>query len=126
MMHQILIPQPSVAVTQCACFTFVFWKRSCECMCTCLYVCSCVPNHTRPITHTHVKHSHGQGMRSLRLVGSLKLDVSFAGYRLFYGALLQKRPIILRSLLISVRYGVATISRLLQIVVFFCRISSLI
>jgi len=36
----------------------------------------------------------------LRLVGSLKLQVSFAEYRLFYRALLQKRSIILRSLLI--------------------------
>jgi len=36
----------------------------------------------------------------LRLVGSLKLQVSFAEYRLFYRALLQKRPIFLRSLLI--------------------------
>jgi len=36
----------------------------------------------------------------LRLVGSLKVQVSFAEYRLFYRALLQKRPIILRSLLI--------------------------
>ena len=36
----------------------------------------------------------------LRLVGSLKLQVSFAEYRLFYRALLQKRPVILRSLLI--------------------------
>jgi len=34
----------------------------------------------------------------LRLVGSLKLQVSFAEYRLFHRALLQKRPIILRSL----------------------------
>jgi len=36
----------------------------------------------------------------LRLVGSLKLQVPFAEYRLFYRALLQKRPMILRSLLI--------------------------
>ena len=36
----------------------------------------------------------------LRLVGSLKLYVSFAKYSLFYRALLQKRPVILRSLLI--------------------------
>jgi len=35
----------------------------------------------------------------LRLVGSLKLYVSFAEYSLFYRALLQKRPTILRSLL---------------------------
>ena len=31
----------------------------------------------------------------LRLVGSLKSQVSFAGYSLFYRALLQKRPVIL-------------------------------
>ena len=36
----------------------------------------------------------------LRWVGSLKLQVSFAEYRLFYRALSQKRPMILRSLLI--------------------------
>jgi len=36
----------------------------------------------------------------LRLVGSLKLQVSFAEYSLFHRALLQERPIILRSLLI--------------------------
>ena len=37
----------------------------------------------------------------LRLVGSIELSVSFAEYRLFYRALLQKRRIILRSLLIE-------------------------
>jgi len=44
----------------------------------------------------------GRGVRMgwLRLVGSLKSQVSFAEYSLFYRALLQKRPIILRSLLI--------------------------
>ena len=36
----------------------------------------------------------------LRLVGSLKIQVSFAEYRLFYRALLQQRPVIWRSLLI--------------------------
>ena len=40
------------------------------------------------------------GMGWLRLVGSLKLQVSLAEYRLFYRAPLQKRHIILRSLLI--------------------------
>jgi len=35
-----------------------------------------------------------------RFVGSLKLYVSFAEYSLFCRALLQKKPIILRSLLI--------------------------
>ena len=36
----------------------------------------------------------------LRLVGSLKLWVSFAEHRLFYRALLQMSPAILRSLLV--------------------------
>jgi len=36
----------------------------------------------------------------LRLVGSLEVQVFFAEYSLFYRALLQKRPIILRRLLI--------------------------
>jgi len=40
-------------------------------------------------------------MEWLRLVGSLKLHVSFAEYSLFYRALFQKRPIILRSLRID-------------------------
>ena len=37
----------------------------------------------------------------LRLVGSLKIYVSFAEYSLFYRALLQKSPMILGSLLID-------------------------
>ena len=36
----------------------------------------------------------------LRSVGSIQVRVSFAEYSLFYRALLQKRPMILRSLLI--------------------------
>jgi len=40
------------------------------------------------------------GMGWLRLVASLKLQVSFAEYSLFYRTPLQTRPIILRSLLI--------------------------
>jgi len=39
-------------------------------------------------------------MGLLQLEGSLKLWVSFAEYRLFYRAVLQRRPIISRSLLI--------------------------
>jgi len=39
-------------------------------------------------------------MGCLRLVGSLKLYVSFAEYHLLYRALLHKRPTISRSLLI--------------------------
>jgi len=38
-------------------------------------------------------------MKWLGLVGSIKLQVSFAEYRLFYRALLQQRPIILSILL---------------------------
>jgi len=45
-----------------------------------------------PVTHSCHLLSH------ILLVGSLKSKVSFAEYRLFYRALLQKRPIILRSL----------------------------
>ena len=43
---------------------------------------------------------HSICMGWLRLVGSLKLYVSFAEYRLFHRTLLQKSPMILRSLLI--------------------------
>ena len=51
----------------------------------------------------------------LRLVGSLKLSVSFAEYRLFNRALLQKRPIILRSLLIiATPYGLFSVCHRLQ------------
>ena len=41
------------------------------------------------------------GMGWLRLVGSFKLQVSFTDYRLVYRALLQKSPVILRSLLVE-------------------------
>jgi len=51
-----------------------------HCECTCCG-CTCVMSHT--------------GMGWLRSVGSIKLYVSFAEYRLFYRALLQKRPVIL-------------------------------
>jgi len=45
-----------------------------------------------------------------------------AKYSLFARALLQKRPIILRSLLIeATSYGVATISTLLKIIGLFCK-----
>jgi len=39
-------------------------------------------------------HINTYGVRCLRLVGFLKVYVSFAEYRLFYWALLQKRPVI--------------------------------
>jgi len=64
-------------------------ERMRECVCVCVLVCVCV---CCRVAKTH--------MGWLRLVGSLKLYVTFAEYSLFYRALLQKRPIILRSLLI--------------------------
>jgi len=68
-----------------------------------------------------------QTMGWLRLVGSLKLQVSFAEYSLFYGALLQKRPIILRSLLMVAtpyRTPVQTYSPLhVRIVAMGCTVS---
>jgi len=51
--------------------------------------------------HIHewaMSRMHSSRMGWLRLVASLKLQVSFAEYHLFYRALLQKRPIIVRSL----------------------------
>jgi len=62
-----------------------------------------------------------------KLVGSLNLSVSFAKYSLFNRALLQKRPIILRSLFVTrqqfycslIYYGLATISRLLKTISLF-------
>ena len=56
--------------------------------------------HDSSVGHDSFIYVCGIHMGWLRLVGSLKLQVSFAEYRLFYRAVLQKRPIILRSLLI--------------------------
>ena len=53
----------------------------------------------RLVPGTHTKFQENSGMGLLRVVGSLKLQVSIAEYSLFYRALLQKRPMILRSLL---------------------------
>jgi len=56
----------------------------------------------------------------------IKLQVSSAEYHFFYRALLQERPIILRSLLIVSKhinqYGVAMIRKLLENTGLFCRI----
>jgi len=56
--------------------------------------------HTHTHTHTNTRtQTYLHRMVWLRFVGSFKSYVSFAEYRFFYRALLQKRPIILRSLL---------------------------
>jgi len=58
----------------------------------------------------------------LRLVGSLKSQVSFVKETYKRDDILQKRPIILRSLLIvATPYGVAIMSRLLKIIGLFCK-----
>jgi len=51
-----------------------------------------------PHCNTHCTCTH-EYMRWLRSVGSIKLQVSFAEYRLFYRSHLQKRPVILSILL---------------------------
>jgi len=54
---------------------------------------------------------------------TIELQVSFAEYRLFYRALLQKRPLVVEeSDKRDNDYGVATIRRLLRITGLFCRI----
>jgi len=63
----------------------------------CMFTCVCENAHVFVSVYCW---SVFRAMGWLQLVGSLKLQVSFAEYSLFYRALLQKRPIILRSLLI--------------------------
>jgi len=66
-------------------------------------------------------------MRWLQVVGSLKSQVSFAKESYKRDDILQKRPMNLRSLLIvATLYGVATSSRLLEMIGLVCRISSLL
>ena len=60
-----------------------------------------LPLRLRDLTFKTMAMTHLCHMGWLWLVGSLKLYISFAEYRLFYRALLQKRPVILRSLLVE-------------------------
>jgi len=66
----------------------------CVCACVCVRVCACVC-----MWRYTWDDMPWVTMGWLRSVGSMKLQVSFAEYRLFYRALLQKRPIILSILL---------------------------
>ena len=68
------------------------------CVCVCVYVC--VWRWWRIIGSRKIV-SVFLCIGWLRLVGCLKWQVSFAEYRLLNRALLQKRPVILRSLLIE-------------------------
>ena len=65
---------------------------------------ACVHIHAQICTHVYSKCCDyltikEEAMGRLRLVGSITLQISFAEYRLFSRALLQKRPIILSILL---------------------------
>jgi len=53
-----------------------------------------VMSHMNTSCHICMSHENESCMGWLRSVGSIKLYTSFAEYRLFYRALLQKRPII--------------------------------
>jgi len=83
----------------------------------------------RPVI-VHAQQAPLVTMGWLRVVGALQLYITFAEYRLFYRSLLQKRPVIVhvqQAPLVTLHdYGVATSSRLLKIIGFFCRISSLV
>ena len=70
---------------------------------------ACIFSHTsahpsistvHPYSHTHTI-CQTRAMGWLQVVGFFKFYISFAEYRLFYRALLQKRPTILRSLIIE-------------------------
>ena len=64
-------------------------------MCVCTHICVYI----RIYAHICVQCTNMCAMGWRRLVGFLKLQVSFAEYRLFNRPLLQKRPIILLILL---------------------------
>ena len=94
---QFLLPVPLAAT-----FTYMY---------TCMYICS-RHFHSQPRRYVHI-HIHACApftpMGWLRLVGSLKLQVPFAKEPYERDDILQKRPIILRSLLIvATPYTVST------------------
>jgi len=85
---------------------FTTWNEGLARTGVCVHVRVCVCIYTSGV-HTRNGHdetgfttSCSSRMGWLRYLGSLKLYVSFAEYHLFNRALLQKTPIILRSLLI--------------------------
>jgi len=67
-------------------YTYHMYMGTCILIICICGICSYMKVHVCTYKYTY--------MRWLPLVGSLKLQVSFAEYRLFYRALLQKRPII--------------------------------
>jgi len=102
-----------VCVCVCVCVSVCVFVCACACVCVCHCVCvslSTSVKHTQIQTHTHMyafipdyilKYKYRvMDIGWLHLVSSFKLCVSFAEYSNFCRALLQKRPIIWRSLLI--------------------------
>ena len=96
-------------------------------VCMYMYVCIYIFIHLCIHSYTH-KSDSAIAMEWLRLVSSFKLQVSFAEYSLFHRALVQKRPIILWSLLIvatpyvfcSWRYRIYTYI-CMYVCIFICR-----
>ena len=86
-----------ITYTQSNLYTCVYGSMYvCMCVCVrmCIYIHGCI--HT---IWSRYMDTHTHGVPTLSRL--LKMTVAFAKYSLFYRALLQKRPIILRSLLIE-------------------------
>ena len=77
----------------------VFSACRAACIYACVYICTFMGASAAGDMGLFYRYNK-TGMGWLRLVGSLKLYVSLKNIGLFCRALLQKRPIILRSLLI--------------------------
>ena len=113
-MHAWMCECVSVWMCECVCVCVCIYAcvcaRACECACACVCVCVCVLLQTprallqtpRALLQTHTCTCMGW----LHVAGSFKLQVSFATEPYKRDNILQKRPIILWSLLI-----VATPSR---------------
>ena len=100
MSHMYSQPTPCLEHTRSniICILFLYMHYMYITYTRCAYTCISTSNTTISV-RIHVSTSITT-MGWLRLVGSLKLQISFGEYRLFDRALLQKRPVILRSLLI--------------------------
>ena len=87
----------------CMCVSLLVHVRLHVCACAKIHIQGKAIQYFRKIPHNNkALDMYIRDMGWLRLVGFLKLNGSSAEYRLFYRALLQNRPIILRSLLIVV------------------------
>jgi len=91
-------------------------------LCNALQILHHTASHCNTLQHCNT--ATGAIMEWQWLVYSFKIYVSFAEYGLFYKALLQKRPMFLRSLLIGVTSCrcMEYCSRLIKNILLFCRI----